>query len=178
MTPLTATNHTLQIPPSHLTINHQTTHPTTLTTPQTTPQDHDDYDFSPPPPPPKYGPEPPPTVPSTSSSLALSIFDDAKRGRDALRQPSLWIDADVAAALREAMNLESARQAESFICGEAIQLMPNSQQVIKPTNKWCCLCNPLNLRTFPLGLSLLHLQTTFWMSCVRSMGLRGQSIQG
>ena len=35
----------------------------------------------------------------------------------------MWIDADVVAALREAMNLERARQAESFIRGEAIQFM-------------------------------------------------------
>ena len=52
------------------------------------------------------------------SALRLSMDT-----RDALSQPSLWIDEDIAAALRRAMESQRLGGAESLIRGEAIQFM-------------------------------------------------------
>ena len=43
--------------------------------------------------------------------------------RDTLSQPSLWIDEDIAAALRRTMESQRLSGAESFIREEAIQFM-------------------------------------------------------
>ena len=43
--------------------------------------------------------------------------------RDWLSQPSLWIDEDIAAALRRAMESQRLGGAESLIRGEAIRFM-------------------------------------------------------
>ena len=43
--------------------------------------------------------------------------------RDVLSQPSLWIDEDIAAALRSAMESQRLGGAESLIRGEAIRFM-------------------------------------------------------
>ena len=68
--------------------------------------------------------------------MALDLLDDDKRGRDAaialrhtmeardvLSQPSIWLDEDITAALRRAMDLQSLSSAESLIRGEAIRFM-------------------------------------------------------
>ena len=52
------------------------------------------------------------------SALRLSMAT-----RDVLSQPSLWIDEDITAALRRAMESQRLGGAESLIRGEAIRFM-------------------------------------------------------
>ena len=49
--------------------------------------------------------------------------------RDVLSQPSLWIDEDIAAALRRAMESQRLGGAESLIRGEAIRFMQQQRSV-------------------------------------------------
>ena len=48
-----------------------------------------------------------------------------------LTQPSLWLDEDVAAALRRAMDMKRIGQAERLIRGEAIRFMSQQQSASK-----------------------------------------------
>ena len=52
------------------------------------------------------------------STLRLSMAT-----RDALSQPSLWIDEDITAALRRAYESQRLSGAESLIRGEAVRFM-------------------------------------------------------
>ena len=80
--------------------------------------------------------------------MALALLDDDKRGRDAasalrhtmyardvLTQPSLWLDEDITAALRRAMDLQRLGGAESLIRGEAIRFM-QQQRSDEQRSKW------------------------------------------
>ena len=53
----------------------------------------------------------------------MSALRLAMDTRDVLSQPSLWIDGDIAAALRRAMESQRLGGAESLIRGEAIRFM-------------------------------------------------------
>ena len=53
----------------------------------------------------------------------MSALRLAMDTRDVLSQPSLWIDEDIAAALRRAMESQRLGGAESLIRGEAIRFM-------------------------------------------------------
>ena len=80
--------------------------------------------------------------------MALALFDDDKRGRDAattlrhtmdtrdvLTQPSLWLDEDITAALRRAMESQRLGGAESLIRGEVIRFM-QKQRSAEQRSKW------------------------------------------
>ena len=126
------------------------------------PLDFDTHTSSPPPSPPRYGPEPPPTIPPSSSSLALALFDDAKRGREMLTQPSLWLDEEVAAALRRAMDMKHMGQAERLIVMKPFASWANDNlSAGRPTLRWCWL---INLRCHLLLSQPLRLLPT----CLRS----------
>ena len=78
------------------------------------------------------------TPPSTSpnpSSLAFALLDDAKRGREILSQPSLWLDEDITAALRRAMDSQRLGSAERLIRGEAIRFM-EQQRAEEQRSQW------------------------------------------
>ena len=80
--------------------------------------------------------------------MALALLDDDKRGRDAaitlrrtmdtrdvLTQPSLWLDEDITAALRRAMDMRRLGSAERLIHGEAIRFM-QQQRSDEQRSKW------------------------------------------
>ena len=51
-----------------------------------------------------------------------------------LTQPSLWLDEEVAAALRRAMDMKHVGQAERLIRDEAIHFMGQRQSASRETN--------------------------------------------
>ena len=51
-----------------------------------------------------------------------------------LTQPSLWLDEEVAAALRRAMDMKHMGQAERLIRDEAIRFMGQRQSASRETN--------------------------------------------
>ena len=55
--------------------------------------------------------------------------------RDVLTQPSLWLDEDITAALRRAMESQRLGGAESLIRGEAIRFM-QQQRSNEQRSKW------------------------------------------
>ena len=55
--------------------------------------------------------------------------------RDVLTQPSLWLNEDITAALRKAMDYQSLGSAERLIRGEAIRFM-EQQRSDEQRSKW------------------------------------------
>ena len=53
----------------------------------------------------------------------MSTLRQSMETRDVLTQPSLWIDEDIMAVLRRAMESQRLSGAESLIRGEAIRFM-------------------------------------------------------
>ena len=58
---------------------------------------------------------------------AIRFMSQQSASSEMLSQPSLWLDEDVAVALRRAMDMERVGQAEKLIRGEAIRFMRQQQ---------------------------------------------------
>ena len=65
----------------------------------------------------------------------MSVLRQTMDMRDVLSQPSLWLDEDITAALRRAMESQRLGGAESLIRGEAIRFM-QQQRSDEQRPKW------------------------------------------